>query len=195
MKKILLGLVTMALMIGVVGCSQKETNEENQTNTQQESVQKTDNSNVMIAYFSKTGNTEEIAKEIQTLTNGTLVEIEPVEAYPDSYQETVDIAQNELEENARPKIKDLSLNMDDYDTIFVGYPIWWHDAPMVIYTFLENYDLSNKTIVPFCTSGGSDIQESMPGIQKATKGAKLLDGLTANNVDDVEPWLVEIGMK
>ena len=84
--------------------------------------------------------------------------------------------------------------MEDYDTLFIGYPIWWHTAPMAVYTFLESYDLSGKTVIPFCTSGGSDIEESMPAIQELCPDSNILEGLTANNLDDVEPWIESLGV-
>ena len=84
--------------------------------------------------------------------------------------------------------------MEQYEVIYLGYPIWWGNAPMAVYTFLESYDLSGKTIVPFCTSGGTQIEESIPMLEEACAKAKLLEGLTANDPDDVKPWLEELGL-
>lgn len=200
MKKFLLALLVM--LVFVTGCSSnnQSNNDESSGNTNEsqdatnDQTPTTEDSNILIAYFSKTGNTEAIAQEIQSLTNGTLVEIETVEPYPDSYSETVDIAESEKEANARPEISTTVDNMDQYDTVFIGYPIWWYDAPMAVYTFLENYDFEGKTVIPFCTSGGSDIEESIPGIEAAVSGATMLEGLTANDSSDVQPWLEEIGI-
>ena len=185
MKKFLLALLVM--LVFVTGCSSnnQSNNDESSGNTNESQdatndQTTTEDSNILIAYFSKTGNTEAIAQEIQSLTNGTLVEIETVES--------------EKEANARPEISTTVDNMDQYDTIFIGYPIWWHDAPMAVYTFLENYDFEGKTVIPFCTSGGSDIEESIPGIEAAVSGATMLEGLTANDSSDVQPWLEEIGI-
>lgn len=200
MKKFLLALLVM--LVFVTGCSSnnQSNNDESSGNTNEsqdatnDQTTTTEDSNILIAYFSKTGNTEAIAQEIQSLTNDTLVEIETVEPYPDSYSETVDIAESEKEANARPEISTTVDNMDQYDTVFIGYPIWWHDAPMAVYTFLENYDFEGKTVIPFCTSGGSDIEESIPGIEAAVSGATMLEGVTANDSSDVQPWLEEIGI-
>ena len=195
LKKIFKGLLGLALVFTMIGCANQSTDEPSQDTTEnKDSTQTTkkSDSKVLIAYFSKTGNTKEAAQEIQTLTDGTLVEIIPVESYPDSYQETVDIAENELETKARPAIQDLDVDLSEYDTIFLGYPIWWHDAPMVIYTFLENNDLNGKTVIPFCTSGGSTIEEGLDGIKAAAKGANVLDGFTANNTSDIESLLQSI---
>ena len=151
-------------------------------------------SGILIAYFSKTGNTEEVANRIQELTGGDLFRIETAQPYPEDYTETTQIAQEELENNARPELTGEVENMEDYDTLFIGYPIWWHTAPMAVYTFLESYDLSGKTVIPFCTSGGSDIEESMPAIQELCPDSNILEGLTANNLDDVEPWIESLGV-
>lgn len=192
LKNLLKGFLGLTLVVALVGCASQSSDEQAQdsqkTNDTTQTT-KTSDSKVLIAYFSKTGTTKEVAQEIQTLTNGKLIEIQPVETYPESYQETVDIAKNELENNARPGIQDLDIDLNDYDTIFLGYPIWWHDAPMVIYTFLENNDVNGKTIIPFCTSGGSSIDEGLDGIKNVAKGATVLDGLTANNIDDVKTWI------
>lgn len=199
MKKIVLALLLMLFV--VAGCSANNQSAENQANTDDNTNEQTndqttttDDSKILIAYFSRSGNTEEIANQINELVGGILVKIETVEPYPDSYSETVDIAQQELEQNARPAIQNLNIDMNDYDTIFIGYPIWWHDAPMAVYTFLESYDFTGKTVIPFCTSGGSDIDESLSGIEAAVSGATLLEGLTANDSSDVQSWLENIGI-
>lgn len=199
MKKIVLALLLMLFV--VAGCSANNQSAENQANTDDNTNEQTndqttttDDSKILIAYFSRSGNTEEIANQINELVSGTLVKIETVEPYPDSYSETVDIAQQELEQNARPAIQNLNIDMNDYDTIFIGYPIWWHDAPMAVYTFLESYDFTGKTVIPFCTSGGSDIDESLSGIEAAVSGATLLEGVTANDSSDVQSWLENIGI-
>lgn len=148
----------------------------------------------IIAYFSHTGNTEEIAVEINALVGGDLVEIIETDPYPSAYQECVDRAEQEKNEDARPGISTVIENMEEYDTLYVGYPIWWHDAPMIIYTFLESYDLSGKTVIPFCTSSSDDVEVSMPAINSICANATILKGLTADGPEDVEGWLSEIGM-
>lgn len=110
------------------------------------------------------------------------------------YEPTTKIAKTEVDENSRPKLKEMVSNMDDYDIIFIGYPIWWHTAPMAVYTFLESYDFSGKTVIPFCTSGGCDLEESMLAIESPVPNSKISDGITANVRSDVKPWLRRIGM-
>lgn len=98
--------------------------------------------------------------------------------------------------NLRPELAAKPDNLDDYDTIYVGYPIWWFNAPMAIGSFLESYDLSGKTIIPFCTSQDNDISISMDYIKAVASGANVLDGyrIHAADVDDVKEWLQRIGV-
>lgn len=154
-------------------------------------------SRILIAYFSKTGSTEEAAREIQTVAGGDLFEITVADPYPSGYQDTVDRARRELDNNARPALLSAVENMSDYDVILLGYPIWWHTAPMAVDTFLESYDLTGKIILPFCTSGGSDIEESMPDIRQLSRGATVGTGLTANSLsrDTIAVWLSSNGVQ
>ena len=108
----------------------------------------------LVAYFSWSGNTAQMAQMIQTETGGDLFEIQPAVPYTGDYDTLLDVAQQEQRENARPELASQVENWDSYDVVFVGYPDWWSDAPMLIYSFLESYDWNGKTLVPFCTSGG-----------------------------------------
>ena len=208
MKKFLLALLVM--LVFVTGCSSnnQSNNDESSGNANEsqdatnDQTTTTEDSNILIAYFSKTGNTEAIAQEIQSLTNGTLVEIETVEPYPDSYSETVDIAESEKEANARPEISTTVDNMDQYDTVFIGYPIWWYTYPQVILTFFDNYDLTGKTIVPFVTHGGSGMSGTEDDMREylSDKDVTVLDGLAVSRNDIEEDqsqivinWLEELG--
>ncbi len=150
---------------------------------------------ILVAYFSHSGNTKRAAEQIHNLVGGDIVEIKTVMPYPTGYNECVEVAKKEKETNARPRISTKVDNMSSYDVIFIGYPIWWHTAPMPVYTFLEAYDLSGKTVIPFCTSGGSDIAESMDAIKSLCPNANILEGLTANDASKIEPWLSRIGMR
>lgn len=152
---------------------------------------------VLVAYFSWGGNTRKAAEQIQAKTGGELFEITTVKPYPTEYKPTTDIGKKEREENARPELVSKVNNMADYDVIMIGYPIWWHTAPMAVYTFMESYDLSGKIIIPFCTSGGSDIAESIPAINQLGAKGKVLDGITIKNEADmnkIDPWLKKLGM-
>lgn len=145
--------------------------------------------NVLVAYFSYTGNTEAVAQQIADYTGGTLAQIERAVPYEDVQTE----GEEELESNARPEIAFPLDSIDEYDTIFVGYPIWWDEAPMVIATFLESYDFSGKTIVPFCTSASDSIDNSLHIFGELAPDAEIAEGLTANDEEEIEPWLAGLG--
>ena len=170
-----------------------ENEEESQTQTE------TEGSNILIAYFSFSGNTATVANQIQELTEGDLFEIKTVEPYPE-YNETLDIAQQEQKDDARPRLSASVENMDNYDVIFVGYPIWWSSAPMAVFTFLEEYDLSGKTVIPFCTHDGSQLGRSVTDITAVLPGSTILDALAVRGssaVDaktDVKAWIVGLGI-
>ena len=153
---------------------------------------------ILIAYFSHTGTTRNAARRIHDVTGADMFEITVTSPYSDSYQSTVNRARQELDQNARPELASSVSNMDDYDVILVGYPIWWHTAPMVIDTFLESYDLTGKKIIPFCTSAGSTVEESMPDIRRlgASRGAEVGSGLTANSSSrsEIGNWLQQNGV-
>ena len=137
-----------------------------------------DSSSVLIAYFSWSGNTEQVAQIIQQETGGDLFEIAPATPYTDDYNELLDIAQQEQSDNARPELAGQVENWEQYDTIFVGYPNWWSDAPMAVYTFVESYDWDGKTLVPFNTSASGGFGRSLSGLEKSASGAVILEGIS-----------------
>ena len=149
----------------------------------------------LIAYFSWSGNTEQMAELIQAETGGDLFEIEPAAPYTDDYDALLDIAQQEQDDNARPEFASAVENWDSYDVVFVGYPDWWSDAPMIVYSFLESYDWEGKTLVPFCTSGGSGFGRSLDKRPDSAPGAAILEGLhiSGSRVDsaaeEVAAWI------
>lgn len=153
---------------------------------------------VLIAYFSWSGNTAEMAAQIQKQTGGDLFEIVPVEPYPTDYSECGEVALAERDSNARPEIQNLPESIEQYDTIFIGYPIWWHTAPMIIGTFLENYDLSGVDVYPFTQSASMDTEQfdqSMDFVRQAAAGATVHDGLfvRASDTDGITSYLTENG--
>ena len=149
------------------------------------------NKKCLIAYFSrkgqnyvsgrivdlKVGNIEVVANMIQKMTGGDLFHIESVTAYPKDYTETTEVAKNELRAKARPMLTGQVENMKGYDVVFLGYPNWWGTMPMAVFTFLESYDFSGKTILPFCTHEGSGIGNSERDIKKLCPNAKVQTGL------------------
>ncbi len=145
------------------------------------------------------GNTEVIARKIQELTGGDLFQIDTVKVYPEDYTETTNVAQKELRENDRPKLIKTVEDIRKYDVIYLGYPNWWGTMPMAVYTFLESYDVSGKTIVPFCTHEGSGLGKSERDIAKLCPNSKIVTGLairgsTVQNAEkDVAAWLKRLG--
>ena len=134
----------------------------------------------LVAYFSASGETEKLARTIAGVTGGALFEIAPETAYTAADLDWMDKkSRSTIEMNnpaSRPAIAGKRDNMNDYDTVFVGFPIWWYVAPTIINTFLESYDLTGKTIIPFATSGGSDMDKTNEKLLPSCKGAKLLNG-------------------
>ena len=124
------------------------------------------------------GNTEVAACMIRDLTGGDTFRIDTIKAYPVDYVETTQVAQRELQQNARPELSGHVDKMDEYDVVFLGYPNWWGTMPMAVFTFLDAYDFSGKTIIPFCTHEGSGMGHSEGDIKELCANAKVLKGLS-----------------
>ncbi|MGN1467348.1 MAG: flavodoxin [Ruminococcus sp.] len=154
----------------------------------------------LVAYFSCTGNTKAVAERIAELTGADLYEIVPAEPYTDedlNYNNNDCRANREMNDSsARPAIGSDSIDISDYDTVYIGYPIWWGTMPRIINTFLDTYDLSNKTVMPFCTSGSSGISKSVSDIKAEEPDADIRDGLRASGSSDsgIDEWLSNNGL-
>ena len=146
--------------------------------------------NILVAYFSHTGNTEEAAQQIAEYTGADMAEIQRAEEYGDLYEE----AETEILDGIHPEITVSVENISGYDTIFVGYPIWWDEAPAMIASFLANNDFAGKTIIPFCTSSSDEIDNSLHIFSELCPDAVIAEGLTANDLEDIEPWLNRLGV-
>lgn len=187
---------------------------EESENAQQTEDSDADSTTILVAYFSRTGenynvgyiekgNTHIVADMIAEQTGGDTFEISTITPYPDDYDECTDIARQEQSENARPELSASVENMEEYDTIFLGYPIWWSDMPMAVYTFLESYDFSGKTIIPFSTHEGSGLASTESSIAEICPDSEIFEGLSIrgtvaqNSQDEAETavtdWLEEIG--
>ena len=136
---------------------------------------------ILVAYFSRTGNTETVAECVAELTGGDLLEIVPAVPYPGDYQDCLETARRELKEDSRPALSSHVPDISIYDTVFIGFPIWHANTPMVVRSFLEEYDLSGKTIAPFCTSGSSGIGQAMSAIRELCPDSTILDGLSVTS--------------
>lgn len=148
------------------------------------------------------GNTQYVAQLIQEMTGGDIFRILPQKPYPTDHRTLVDLAREEQEQDARPAIVGKIEAPEEYDTIFIGYPNWWGDMPMILYTFLEQYDFSGKTLIPFCTHGGSGfsrtirtMQDKQPGAAVIRNGYSLSRSRMERAPSGVAEWLKEIGLK
>ncbi|MCD7976625.1 MAG: flavodoxin family protein [Tannerellaceae bacterium] len=191
MKTILL-LITFISMITTVQAQTPETNKKSLIVYYSRRGNNYLNGNIVDL---KVGNTEVVAGKIQTLTGSDIFRIETVKPYPVDYTQTTEVAKSELDSNARPELTEKIENIEQYDIIYLGYPNWWGTCPMAIFTFLESYDLSGKTIIPFCTHEGSGLGSSVQDIQKTVPGANVLKGMAirgdnVNKADkQIEEWV------
>ena len=205
MKRVIPILMVLSIILAFAGCSANNNTTESsssaekaatQTNeTKADSNKTTSGSKALVVYFSRTGeqyevgviekgNTAIVADMIAEQTNADSFEILPKkDNYPTTYKELTDVAKEEQNNNARPEIKDSISNFDQYDTVYLGYPIWWGDLPMICYTFLESYDFSGKTIVPFCTHAGSGDAGTQSKIQSAAPNATVKEVLAITGTD------------
>mgnify|MGYP000811362700 FL=1 len=154
----------------------------------------------LIVYFSWGGNTKTVANHIYDLIGGEIVEVETVIPYPDTYEEVTQIAPGELASDYRPELKTKVDNMDEYDTLIVGTPIWGGHLTPAMKSFLASYNLSGKSIAPFCTHGGSGTAQSVNDIRSVCPNSTILGSLAVygsraeSSRADVERWLKQIGI-
>lgn len=218
MKKYLIFLMMATTIVMFGACSPEDENEpeipgveipespdEGGDETPDEPENPGDNPNIprgdnkiLVVYFSWGGTTQRMAQEIVNQTGADLFRIEPVVPYPTNYTECTEVAQEEKNNNVRPAIANEVENWEQYDTVFIGCPVWWWTTPMIICTFTESYDFSGKTIVPFCTYSATYRDETLARIAELTPDAAHLtgEGLTSGriNAENVGMWLREIGV-
>ena len=212
-KKILSMLLVGVTALGLLaGCSSNADNtaaEENQDSTaeQSDTEESTDatsgSGNVLVVYYSATGNTEEVANYIADATDGDLFEVEPAEPYTDADLNWTDDNSRVSQEYADESLRDVELvstdaeNWDSYDTVFIGYPIWWGIAAWPVDTFVENNDFTGKTVIPFCTSSSSGIGDSgtlladLAGTGDWQEGMRFRSGA---DEADVQEWVNGLGL-
>ena len=176
----------------------------NESSTSNESsIEKKDEaseSNVLIAYFSWSGNTRQLAGMIQELTGGELFEIEPETPYTSDINALSGISLQEQRDDVRPALKSTVEDMDQYDVIFIGFPNWWNNMPMPVFTFLEEYDFSGKTVIPFTTYGNGGWGRSIRSIQETLSESDVLDGLAVQEhelkdaLTEVAEWVQGLGL-
>ena len=173
-------LLTMSLS----ACSQKK-----------ESKEMDKESKVLVAYFSATGTTKGVAQQLAEVTGGTLHEIKPAQPYTDAdldWRDKQSRSTIEMQDkSSRPAITDKLSNMQDYDVIYVGFPIWWYTCPTIINTFMEAYDFKGKTVIPFATSGGSSIDKACEDLKAAYPDVNWKEGKLLNHASkkELEEWV------
>jgi|SRR3712207_4419328 len=199
-KKIIIMLAGIMLSVACNG-NQKNEIKKNQM---------MDNKKVLIIFFShagenysvgniKVGNTKLVADEIKKLTGGDQFEVVAEKNYDMPYNELIKVAKEEAQNNEKPAFKGEVKNIDQYDTIFIGGPIWWGTYPQVMFTFFDKYDLSGKTIIPFTTHEGSGLANCVEDIKKAYPNAKVLEGFAIyghearKSMKEVDKWLNGLG--
>ncbi|AWK51036.1 flavodoxin [Clostridium beijerinckii] len=218
-KNKIIAILSILLILSLSACANKT---ETGTNDTQTKIVRSEGKKILIVYFAVAensevdaissasvrevngeakGNVRILADTIQSQVGGDFFSIETEEDYPGELKTLVDFAEEEQKANGRPKLLSHIENLDDYDTIFIGYPNWWYDLPMPLYSFFEEYDLSGKNIIPFCTHDGSEFSSTIDTIKELEPDAAIVKGLAVNhkNVlkakDDVTKWLGEMGMK
>ena len=206
MKK-LLSIAAMILLAvaGLSACTAKakQVNNENDNENEKQEVMSLKGKKVLVAYFSWSGNTKYAAQYIAKKLGADEFEIITEKAYPTEYQPCTEVAKTEKEANARPTIKGKVENMEQYDVVFIGAPVWWYTGPMAIYTFMEQYDLKGKTVIPFCTAYSGPSQ-TLKDIVKSTPDSDHRDGICIvtkelggqgmeSKMAKIDKWLGEIG--
>ena len=189
MKKFSLIIIAASLM--VAACANSESKTENQNENQNE----TKEMKTLVAYFSASGVTRQVATQLAEVANADLYEIVPEQLYTDAdlnWRDSLSRSSVEMKDKtSRPAIKKTELKIDDYATIYVGFPIWWYTCPTIINTFMEAYDFSGKTIIPFATSGGSTIEQACNDLKAAYPKANWKEGRLLNDAskEDLEEWV------
>ncbi len=219
MRKIYTLVLTFGLLLSFAGCTSNSSegsgpsaSEENSTDA--EDISQTEepaietpsesetevSSNSLVVYFSWSGNTESVANEIANQTGADIFEIIPVEPYTEDYDALLDIAQEEQANDVRPEIAETVEDFEQYDVVYLGYPNWWGDMPMIVYTFLEEYDLNEKKVAPFITSGGSGFSGTINTIESMEPDAVIVEGLSLGSSEASDPeepvtqWLSAIAL-
>ena len=215
MKKAIAILLSLTMILGLAACgnsasqteqpSTEDTSVESKADTESAEngtdMENTDNQDVqnhkaLVAYFSATGTTKGVAEHIANGLNTDIYEIVPEEPYTDAdldYNDNNSRTTIEMNDpDARPAISGSVENMEQYDIVFIGFPIWWYVAPTIINTFLESYDFSGKTIVPFATSGGSGMGSTNEKLAPSCPGAILMKGKMLNGLlsqEELKAWV------
>ena len=185
----------MGLFFTMTACAQKKENKNNMETNVQTNETNANDSKVLVAYFSATGTTEGVAQMIAQATDGELYKIQPTEEYSaadlDWTVKTSRCCKENDNPNARPAFKKTKESLNQYEVIYLGYPNWWNGAPRIINTFVEAYGLKGKTVIPFMTSGGSQIENSERQLKKLYPEVNWQKGKLLNEAtqEEVDAWV------
>ena len=205
MKKVITLIMSLFLVLGLSGCSNNSQDESSNSSTNENRTENTNttttDSKTLVVYYSATGNTEEAANLIAQETNGDLFELEPVEPYSDDDLNWSDENSRVVYEHDHEDARNVELvsttveNWDEYDRVFIGYPLWWQIAAWPVNSFVENNDFTGKTVIPFCTSSSDGIGESgqlladMAGTGNWLEGRRFSSSVAQ---DDVQEWIASL---
>ncbi len=188
-KKVLLSLFIILTLFIITGCGTKKDNiNNNSSNSNNPSNEIKENSKSLVLYFSATGNTKSIAQKIAKEANSDIIEIIPKDKYKSedlNYNSDCRANREQNDSKARPEIEN-TIDITKYDTIYLGYPIWWGTNPKIILTLLDKYDFTGKTIIPFCTSGSTGISESVRDLRNYNSKLTIKDGQRFSSSDSDE---------
>lgn len=185
-KFIILTVLMLTALASFASCSPKKT---------ADSSDKREETKTLVAYFSAQGHTKVVAEKIASVTGGDLFEITPVHIYTqedlDGWNESARGTLESKDRSTRPEVKNRVENFEKYDTVYLGFPIWWFTAPTIVNTFLEQYDTSGKTIIPFATSGGSEYGETEKNLRVSAPKAIFKPGKVLNGMDEqqIKIWI------
>ena len=205
MKKVITLIISLFLVLGLSGCSNNSQDESSNSSTNENKTENTDttttDSKTLVVYYSATGNTEEAANLIVQETNGDIFELEPVEPYSDDDLNWSDENSRVVYEHDHEDARNVELvsttveNWDEYDRVFIGYPLWWQIAAWPVNSFVENNDFTGKTVIPFCTSSSDGIGESgqlladMAGTGNWLEGRRFSSSVSQ---DDIQEWITSL---
>lgn len=183
------------------GADDTESTQSPEIQPEEAEVSEDQGNHILVAYFSATNTTKGVAEHIANGLNADIYEIVPEEPYTDAdldYHDNNSRSTIEMNDpDARPAISGSVENMEQYEVVFIGYPIWWGEAPRIVSTFVESYDFAGKTVVPFCTSGGSGVGSSAANLEQLTSGATWMEGRRLNGSDSqdtVMEWVNSLGL-
>ena len=186
MKKIIFVLMALLCLMGLAGCGGSTKTDNTVAPKKAEAAESVKGKKALVVYFSYGGQTAKVAKAVQEATKADIFEVKTVTPYPQGYHDCLDYAKNEKNRNIHPEIQGNVPNIKDYDIVYMGFPIWWYTCPTIINTFMEQYDFTGKTVIPFATSGGSTIDKAAYQLQKQYPTATWMRGLLLNDVKDDE---------